>query len=205
MKIVMLNGPPRSGKDEAVKALAKEFNIRHYKMSYPLKRTVRTFWNLTDDEEKYLEAHKEDPQKIFAGRSYRQVQISLSEDWAKPVFGSDVFGIIARRALSIPTDTQFTVISDSGFFDEAVPLVRLTGPRSVLLIHISRPGTSFENDSRSYIELEQHGVTTVHVDNHYPDTFLYHTKIVGVVRSWLGEDAGGNERAGTQTRVPGKS
>jgi hypothetical protein len=42
------------------------------------------------------------------------------------------------------------LISDSGFFEEAKPLIDYFGERNCLLIRLSRPGYDFSNDSRSY-------------------------------------------------------
>lgn len=175
-RIIFMNGPPRSGKDFGTDLLAKSMeNVRKYKMSAPLKSAVAAMFSLTYDEQKYLEANKDTVQKRLSNYTYRQCQINLSEHHMKPVYGDDIFGIIAKHTLfgagRIAHD--YTIISDSGFRSEAEPLVAAFGGRNCLLIRLHRSGTSFENDSRNYISLDDLGVHETDVENEFePEFFL---------------------------------
>jgi len=168
-RVIFLNGPPRCGKDFGAGLLLKElFRSRTAKFSQPLKRAIAEQFQLTDEEQKYLEANKDTPQKLLNGYTYRQAQINLSEHHMKPLYGDDVFGQILRRVLSRKVGLaahDYTIISDSGFRSEAEPVVSTFGGHNCLLIRLSRPGTSFEGDSRTYINLDDLGVHSVDIVN----------------------------------------
>lgn len=185
-KVVFVNGPKRSGKDTAALYAVKHFGARHYKMARPLKSAVAAFMGLDGYEEKrYFETDDKDiPCKRFFGHIPRQVLISFSEAWAKQVFGNDVFGRHAVRFIQEPTQAPFTIISDSGFRSEAEPVVGWLGARRCLLIQLSRPLCTFEGDSRSYIELDDLGVTTVQVHNAHSKE-IFEMQIERVIRKWL--------------------
>lgn len=184
--MVFVNGPKRSGKDTAALFAVKHFGARHYKMAAPLKNAIASFFGLDGYEEKrYYETDEKDREaERFFGHIPRQVLISLSENWAKPLFGKDVFGRHAIRFIQEPTQAPFTVISDSGFRSEAEPIVGWLGAKRCLLIQLSRPGSTFEGDSRSYIELDDLGVTTVQIHNaHEKD--IYEMQVERAIRKWL--------------------
>src|SRR5882672_10812383 len=84
-KIVFLNGPPRSGKDEAGMALLKERDeVRLYAMKRPLDGALRGFLNPDDRTWSDWELHKDelDEETPFgkAGMTFREMKISFSEE-----------------------------------------------------------------------------------------------------------------------------
>lgn len=185
-KIVMLNGPAGSGKDTAAWALERKLNARHYKMAWPLKRAVQSFLGLSHDRYKeYFETSAKDkPSEQFGGKSPRSILISLSEDWAKRNLSPDIFGILAWNYISTPTDKLFTVISDTGFREECLPIVRGIGRSHVFVIQLSRPGCTYEGDSRSYVDLSDLGVTTTEIHNNHSQE-IFEMQIVQTVEKWL--------------------
>lgn len=202
-KIIFLNGPPSSGKDTGANYLFKNIkDMRLFKMSHPLKTSLAEFFSLNRfDAERY----KDDPNHpVIIDHegmpwTWRQVQISLSEDWAKKQFGEDVFGRLAvAYLLNSKTTARYTTISDSGFKHEVGPIIKTFGPGNCLLIRLSREGCTFEGDSRSYLELDNFGVTSIDMNNMFPLTprklmpVTYEMQIVQAVKQWLGleeEDA----------------
>lgn len=199
-KIILINGPPGSGKDTAGHILRRTFNVRLYKMSRPLKEGLREFFGIDPDvmrrsvepyKDQVIYAHSVD---IFNGLSWRQMQISLSETWAKPLLGKDILGRLAVTHLRQPTGLDMTVITDTGFREETLPIVQAFGVNNILLIQLTRKDCTFEGDSRSYIELDDLGVTTVLLDNRYPliatddMPITYEMQLGQVVRGWLGEE-----------------
>jgi hypothetical protein len=109
MFVVLFNGPPRSGKDTAAN-IAKEtlddvaFNkeapvltgytgAAHFKFATPLKDAVHRFFSMPSDVYNHSEYDgvKDDKTPLLFYKSLRECYISLSEEWAKPVFGKDVF------------------------------------------------------------------------------------------------------------------
>lgn len=101
----------------------------------------------------------------FHGQSCRSVQISLSEDYLKPKFGTKVFGDILANAIKNMEPSQYVFVSDSGFRPEAEVLVEEFGAENVVLIRIHRENCTFDGDSRSYINLSDLGVKTFDIDN----------------------------------------
>jgi hypothetical protein len=152
-KIVFFNGPPRVGKDTLVTGLLSKFPTAiNIKFSTPLKSALPVFFGLTQVQINKLEQDKDTPKDYFLGKSWREVQISLSENWAKPIFGKKVFGNITKNIIENENDANIFLISDSGFQEEAAALIEYFGKENCLLIRLKREGTNFDNDSRSYWE-----------------------------------------------------
>lgn len=181
-KLILFNGPPRCGKDTAAAHVWQKYpNSLHFKLSQPLKDGVKAFFNLSDDDVKVAEANKDEPLDMFFGYTYRQVQISLSEDWGKPKFGQRIFGALAARQLARSPSTMF-LCSDSGFDYEATPLIAAIGAPNTLLIRIMRPGCTFANDSRSYITLPEVRMVILHNNGHKRDLYEHLTTVID---EWL--------------------
>lgn len=178
--IVFLNGPPGCGKDTAANALVTAFNAFHYKMSYPLKAAIPAFLGMKHEE---LEKVKDQP--TMFGPTYRQMQIAMSEQFAKPLMGKAIFGHIAvmnmRKHMSVD---RVMVISDCGFVDEIIPIVDWVGHRNCLIVQIRRDGHDFTNDSRSYIDYN--GVTVQELYNKH-DLEGFKAQIVRAVERWRDE------------------
>ena len=152
-KIVFFNGPPRVGKDTLVMGLLSRLHTAiNMKFSTPLKTSLPVFFGLTQNQIDALEQNKDIPKDYLLGKSWREVQISLSEDWAKPLFGKRVFGNITKNIIENENDANIFLISDSGFQEEAAALVEHFGKKNCLLIRLKRESTNFDNDSRSYWE-----------------------------------------------------
>lgn len=187
-KLILFNGPRHSGKDTAAIRCVHTFDAYHFKMSGPIKAAVRAMFSLTDEDVDGLEIIKTTGVPLFFEKSYVDVQISLSEDWTKPFFGTEVFGFLARRHVekaieADPTQGLF-VCSDSGFDHEAKQLIDLFGAKNVLLVRIFRDGKTFDGDSRSYIYLDK--VPTITVTNSNFNT--YQMTIDDVVASFLANE-----------------
>lgn len=150
-KAILLNGPPRSGKDYIGKALWNavlpmgEFD----KFAKPIVDYMLFSHGI--DMEK---CEKDAPHPSLFGKTPREVAIAYSERMCKPVFGLHYFGIKAvDRLRARNRRDQIVIFTDSGFAIEAVPLVQEIGAQNVLQVRVSRPGRTFEGDSRSYWSL----------------------------------------------------
>lgn len=155
MKIVFLNGPPRSGKDTCASIIADRFaGVATMKMSDPVKAAVHAAFGLAHNVNGF-ETRKDQPCEEFFGFTPRQCYINHSEKYMKPLYGKDVFGkLFARRMEYIKYAQKATVIvADSGFVEESIPAIEKVGAENCMLIRIHRPGHTYENDSRSYLEL----------------------------------------------------
>jgi hypothetical protein len=151
-KILILNGPPSSGKDTIANILYKHYDCRRLKFSNPLKKALVELFCLNEDW-MALEKTKDQPTNRFYNMSFREAQIWLSEEVMKPKFGPDIFGWLMLRQLYSPykSNGPFDVISDAGFIPEVDALYQSLAPKSVYLLRIHRPNCTYDNDSRSYL------------------------------------------------------
>ena len=149
MRVILLNGPPRAGKDSIGRALHNVM-IPAARVSKFAKPIVDYMWrNYGIDTEA---VNKDAPHDRLHGRTPREVMIAYSERFCKPLFGQDFFGMQAVLEVERTVEYRqgFLVFTDSGFVHEAVPVLRRVGKGNVLQVRVSRPGCSFHNDSRSY-------------------------------------------------------
>lgn len=192
-RIVFLNGPPSSGKDSLANALCRHDPNRFgiYAMKRPMQLALTEFLGLSHADVRKWNAdpnEKSHAQLVLFGASWRSTQIYFSETFAKPLFGKDVFGKLAVQYLQ-QSSMPITVISDSGFRDECIPLMHFAQPRNCLLIRLHRDGCSFVGDSRSYHELADYGVTEVDLHIAAQDTVEIATaRGVLTVYKWLKEE-----------------
>ncbi len=172
MKILLLNGPPRAGKD-TISEMLKNANssfVHQEKFAAPMKRVVPLVYSVPLDHWRTnldTAANKDLPCAEFFDKTPREVQIALSEDYLKPLHGDTIFGKLLVRRLNMILGglTDCAVISDSGFVQEAEQIVRKFGAQNVQLWKIYREGCDYEGDSRSYIDLTHLGIETYQVEN----------------------------------------
>lgn len=160
-RVLMLNGPPRSGKDSVAAALAaKDNSVIRVSLAAPLKLAVHHTFNVPDKSVEAYELSKDEPNEHFFGDSPRQAYIKFSETYMKPNYGNDVWVKLAiRYAQQQVVAKAFTgilnpviVFTDIGFIEEVNGILNEYQLNNCGLVRLSRQGTSFMNDSRSYIE-----------------------------------------------------
>lgn len=156
-KIVFLNGPPGSGKDEAASYLEQvgPFPTDRFKFADPLRRMVPEAFGLSPKEWiTYIEGSEKDkPQERLLGWTPRKLQIMASQDWLKPAFGKDFLGKVAAKKLqdtSVPL--EMAVFSDCGFIEETEAVVKEFGVGNCTLVRLYRRGCNFDGDSRYYLD-----------------------------------------------------
>jgi hypothetical protein len=168
-RLILLNGPPRCGKDTAANMLRMAASDPSVTIgfSYHLKRMVHgiylghTGWLLDPN---YFDAVKNQPQEFLGGMSWRQAYIHYSESVIKPLHGKEWFGEMFVRFVR-ESMASIVFVPDSGFREEAERVVREYGADHVKLIRIHREGINFAGDSRSYIDLSDLGVPCFDVEN----------------------------------------
>lgn len=147
-KVVFFNGPPHSGKDTIVEMLDRGRPSSHLKFATPLKVQCAVLLEITIEE---LEKIKDKPHPALKGGTPRQYLINLSEKMIKPIYGRDFFGHVAMHRINeLPAFVPLVMFSDSGFVEEAIPVVSQVGLLNCVRIELYRPGTSFVGDSRNY-------------------------------------------------------
>lgn len=162
MKFVLLNGPPRCGKDSAASHICNRHDAIRVGFADHLKIATHAAYGLNYLTHDIFEDVKDQPRDEFFGLTPRQAYIAHSERYMKPLHGPRIFGQLAlRRIREFPVDS-LVAIPDSGFVEEVAPILMAYGTEKALLIRIHRDGCTFDNDSRSYIGLP---VWTVDVEN----------------------------------------
>lgn len=168
---VLLNAPPRSGKDYLAEHLCKEHGFVKLSLAHRLKLKVLRLYGVSHYGLEYFEARKDTPLTELHGLSFRQACIGLAQNYFKPLHGVDFFA----RLLIQDIDTYYChqgnqfVISDVGFNEEVEALAESFGVESLLLVRI-KSNADWSNDAR--YNLSYRGVEELHVANNYDEQFL---------------------------------
>ena len=154
-KVVILNGPPRSGKDTLTDAMISGFAwqgvpCHHLRFKTKLYDLVQCVYSITDSTMEVMKYNKEVPNTLLDDITFREALIKVSEEAIKPNYGQDYFGIAASKALQ----PGINIFSDGGFKDELNPLIQAVGKDNIIIVRLHRKGTSFMGDSRTYLYTE---------------------------------------------------
>ena len=183
--IILLNGPPRCGKDTAaefITLMVGNSKVQHMKMSRPMKAALRLIFGFTMAEVRELEENKDQGNgPEFADLSYREMQIKLFEH-LKETYGPGILGQIFVRH-DRHTMKRHTVVSDAGLTVEIEPIVEAYPYKDIGLIQIRRPGCNFDNDIREYIGPHKSIGNFEVVENKY-DLELFQAQIKRVLVKW---------------------
>lgn len=184
MRVLLLNGPPRSGKDEIGRMLWNRMpsGTVRLKFAEPIIQFMFTTYGI-----RMSQVDKDAPHpSIPNGRTPREAAIAYSERYCKPLFGQEYFGRMAVEEIQNMARIQqkVCIFTDSGFPHEARPVAEAY---PCLQIRLSRPGTSFIHDSRSYWSLPNIG--SIEFDNDAPTLTALADKVyadlVPEVLQWL--------------------
>lgn len=170
VKVVLFNGPPRSGKDSAVKHLCYKYDqFVQLEFKRKLNKLVMEIYDISEKElvELSKDENKDKPSSLLGGISLRTAQKFVSEVVIKPNYGKDYFGKSSTRKL-VPG--KVNLFSDSGFSSEVDVLKEIVGPDNILIVRITRDGYDFSNDSRNYVYDKE--VKSVHLHNHTLEQYL---------------------------------
>lgn len=166
LRLILLNGPPRSGKDFAGELIRASVHrtVAVRKFAAVVKDRCHAAYGLQCSTG-YFESTKDEPSAAFLGRTPREAYIAFSEKFYKPLHGKDVFGRLLAERMAVEHPSVLFVVTDSGFREESEVLVAQNRPDRSLLIRLHRDGHDFSNDSRGYIDLSDLGVRCVDVTN----------------------------------------
>jgi hypothetical protein len=175
--VIVLNGPPGSGKDVIAKALKVGFGYTHVEMKKRLHELAIVMSGVSKYQwhKRYKDRTlKETPWDklplayLLTGdipvtgelkfMTQRQYLIYISEVVMKPAFGQDYFGKAALEHMNAGVEAAWGslkhkkgfVFSDGGFEVE-INTIRQDKKFKIFLIHLFREGCDFSKDSRSYI------------------------------------------------------
>jgi len=147
-KILILNGPPKSGKDFAAELMVRvlsEDTVLHFKLASPLKTMAEIIAGIPSSE---LERIKDTILPPF-GISYRDIQINIFYGLAKH-FGDDWLGKVLVNRIN-ETDSDTIIISDGGRTIEVNPLIKAFGAKNISILQVFRDRCTFDYDIREYI------------------------------------------------------
>tara|TARA_R110000744_G_scaffold113959_3_gene213199 strand:+ start:3267 stop:3890 length:624 start_codon:yes stop_codon:yes gene_type:complete len=169
IKIILLNGPPASGKDLIARSLLQRYkNSIHMEFKHRLFEISRAVTGIHPSawEDRYASRHHKEmpwvqlPKNKSTGdhHSQRSWLGYLSENIIKPNLGDDYFGKYAADSIhedaklmnTFGGNRSFYVFSDSGFEVEAESILDIPNSE-VHLVRLYRDGCSFDGDTRSYL------------------------------------------------------
>lgn len=151
--VVLFNGPPRSGKDTYANELTKYIpNAQMFHLAGVLKNVTHNAYGLFDVPYDYFEENKDLPNDIFLGKTPRECYIHMSENYLKPLHGTDFF---IKKAVDMirNSNNNFWLIPDCGF-DEEVEYLSKCEDLVCIYVILEREGKNFNNDSRKYINTD---------------------------------------------------
>ena len=151
MGVIIFNGPPGTGKDEAC-LFFKQRGFTHLSFKYHLFRATTEFYDVSlawfmegyDDR-----SIKERPEHRLDGFSRRQALIFVSEEVIKPRYGKDYFGAMAAKEMELDGNYCF---SDGGFMEELIPIINTIEAENISIVQLTREGCDFSSDSRRYFD-----------------------------------------------------
>lgn len=153
-KVVLLNCPKSGGKDTIANRLVSLTGATKAQFKDHLYLITSVLFNVKLSEFIQVATDtklKEEPHNALGGLSPRQALIGVSEKMVKPFFGNAYFGNAEATKLEGRLKTG-VVYSDSGFIEEAEPLIKMAGIENVFVIKFTRKGAdSFEGDSRNWL------------------------------------------------------
>lgn len=157
---ILLNGPPRAGKDTAVEALSLALpGSEVFKFTRPVKDLTHRLAGLRCSHDAY-EDLKDTPLPEFGGRTPRQAYIEASRD-LKAREGGDAVARLFVEAISA-SEASVILNPDCGDDMEALRVADAFSAESVLVIRIHREGHDFSNDCRTWVTSPLLRIVDVH-------------------------------------------
>jgi len=179
---ILLNGPPRAGKDTAVAVLEDAFGTEAetFKFTQPVKDRTHARFGLDCAHDAY-ELLKDTPLPEFGGMTPREAYIDTSrklkaeqgEDAVRKLFVETVLG----------SQAQIILNPDAGDDSEAESVAEALGAENVLVIRISREGHDFSKDCRTWVTSPS--LRIVDVTNEDGQRKVYESQVVALARSFV--------------------
>ena len=131
--VILLNGPSGVGKDTIGQFIIEAFgvlNARTMKFASPVKESIPTLLGL---ERNWRDLEKVKNHEKFYGRTFREWQILLSEEFLKRFAGQEIFGKIFLSNLAKVRE-PIIVVTDCGFAPEYEHVLQTHGAADTFLI-----------------------------------------------------------------------
>lgn len=196
-RVILLDGPENSGRRTAATRMVNYLNLKitksivctpqHYRLEDHAIAAAHVLYGVPNSysyyEKEYGKDWRMEPQKEFFGDSPNFVYATVAS------CADTEHGRILARRIAINKQASVGVISDVYNINDIIPVVLKFGARNVLHVRVTRPGTSFMGDSRTYIDVGSHPVTKEVKSVELPnpaDLDLFRILTQGVVKGWLG-------------------
>lgn len=147
---ILLNGPPRAGKDTAVNAILKSGlpDMGVYKFTQPVKDLAHRYYGI-DCAHDHFEVLKDTPLEQFGGLTPRQAYIETSAR-EKAAKGDDAIAKMLVDAI-LDSHAQIILNPDCGDDMEALCVADALGIENVLVIRLHKEGKDFSQDCRTWV------------------------------------------------------
>jgi hypothetical protein len=182
VRIILVSGPPRAGKDTAGQLLCAHAvgPLALDKLAVDLKERCHAAYRLFDGRTRmplrhdYFEAQKDVMLQCFEGLTPRQAYVKFFQCWVEPVVGAGALGMwMVRRQMALMryglekgmVMPAGLVITDAGRVEDCLPVIRQHGAESCTQLRVERDGCTFEGDSRVDFDLSSRGVRVATVRN----------------------------------------
>lgn len=191
--LVILNGPPRAGKDHAARGIARAVSylgrpVEVRRISDELKNYTHASFGLKGVAADHFEEMKDLPSPQFGGLTPRQAYIRTSETDIKVKFGQSALGdfmaesMLSQAESGTADPATVYLLPGAGCWPEVEPVAALFDPEHILLLRIqpmrrnsAGPGMDRPpmSDYRGDLhELEALGVETGTIVNAMDDRFV---------------------------------
>lgn len=195
---VLLNGPPRSGKDTASDPLRDLFGdlCESLKFTRPVKDLTHSNAGL-DVPHDHFEELKDTPLDEFGGRTPRQAYIETGTS-LREKNGDDA---VARMFVDMAVKSASPVIlnDDVGGDMEAETVANTFGDDRVLVIRVHREGRDFSNDCRDWVRSDR--LRIVDVENAEGMRREFQSAVIAVVQRFIEENDPGFSLSGSSDLV----
>lgn len=179
-KVIVLNGPPRAGKDTAIASLQTVFkDAEVFQFFRPIKELLHRSLGLDVSYDHYEEL-KDVVLPEFGGLTPRRAYIEegdrLQREYGDHILTEIYFDALAGCKAPI-------LITTCGMDSEGVTLAQMFGVDNTLFLRIHMEGKSFENDSRSWVHSDHLNIQDVHnVVGRVDD---YQAKVAELARAFM--------------------
>lgn len=182
---VLLNGPPRSGKDTASEALRDVLGngCELLKFTRPVKDLTHARHGL-DVAHDHFESLKDTPLDAFQGKTPREAYIETGEHERLQNGDDAVAKLFVKSVVASASDVVLN--DDVGGDMEAEAVAEALGFDRVLVIRVHRKGRDFSNDCRDWV---RSGKLRIHdVQNEEGRRREFQSEVSALVRSFLIEN-----------------
>lgn len=182
---ILLNGPPRAGKDTAINALIASLGrgaAEIIKFTQPVKDLTHRRLGLECAHDAF-EIDKDVPLESFGWKTPRESYIETSGR-LKAERGDDAVIKLFIDAIAA-SRSDYILNPDVGDDAEAEGVAASLGADRVLVIRVHKPGHDFRNDCRTWVMSPMLKIVDVH--NQPGEIRVYESEIVARVRSFIGD------------------